>query len=89
MNKGVSGLVPLVAGGAYAHIWKAKPTDISKHQKAVGAVVALAAITNIWSLMTKSKIPDMEDRLMEKYVWTLDDDVLDSYAKGARFPNAK
>ena len=32
MNKGVTfGLFPLVAGGAYAHIWKMKPTDISKH----------------------------------------------------------
>ena len=32
VNKGVTfGLVPLVAGGAYAHIFKTKPADISKH----------------------------------------------------------
>ena len=33
VNKGISfGLVPLVGVGAYAHIWKTKPTDISKHR---------------------------------------------------------
>ena len=51
VNKGISfGLVPLVGGGAYAHIWKTKPTDISKHKKAVMVSLGLAAITNLWAL---------------------------------------
>ena len=51
VNKGITfGLVPLVGGGAYAHIWKTKPTDISKHKKAVMVVMGLAGITNLWAL---------------------------------------
>ena len=51
VNKGISfGLVPLVGGGAYAHIWKTKPTDISKHKKAVMVSLGLAAVTNLWAL---------------------------------------
>ena len=31
-NKGITfGLVPLVGGAAYAHIWYSSPKDISKH----------------------------------------------------------
>ena len=91
VNKGISfGLVPLTALGAYGHIWKTKPSDIGKHQKAVGGVIALAVLTNMWAAYSNGQIPVMEDRLVEKYVWPLPDSTLTNYAKGnRRFPNAK
>ena len=89
-NKGVSFfLVPLVGVALYAHILKMQPTDVSKHKKAMGAVLGLAVLTNCWALASYQKLPGLEDRLIEKYVYTLDDATLNSYARGARFPNAK
>ena len=71
-------------------MYKAKPTDLSKHKKIFGVTIALAIITNIWGLNSSMKIPVMEDHLMEKYVWTLDDSALENYAKGGyRWPHAK
>ena len=91
MNKGISfGLVPLVGAGAYAHIYKTKPSDLSKHKKAIGATIGLAILTNLWAAYSSSQIPNIEDRCIEKYVWTLDDSTLTNYSKGGRrFPNAK
>ena len=50
---------------------------------------AIAALTNIYALMSSQKIAPTEDRLIEKYVWTLDEQTLNNYARGSRFPNAK
>ena len=53
-------------------------------------MLALALLTNIWAAYSNSKIAPMEDRLIEKYVWTLDQPTLDKYSKGGhRFPNAR
>ena len=91
INKGISfGLVPVVGTAAYAHIYKTKPTDLSKHKQAIGATIGLAVLTNLWAVYSSQQIPKMEDHLMEKYVWTLDDETLSNYAKGGRrWPNAK
>ena len=90
MNKVTTGLVPLTAGAAYAHIFKTKPTDTSKHMKAIAVVGSLAFITNIYAVYARGQIAPTEDRLIEKYVMTLDDSTLTNYVKGnRRFPNAK
>ena len=90
LNKAVSALVPLVGISAYCHIWKAKPKDTSKHTKAIAGVTALALLTNIYAAYSRSQIAPTEDRLIEKYVYTLDDKTLNNYALGGRkFPNAK
>ena len=91
VNKGISfGLTPLVFAGAYAHIYKTKPTDLGKHKMAMAGTLALAVATNICALyMSSQYIPAMKHRLMEKYVYTLDDATLLNYTKGTRFPNAK
>ena len=89
-NKGVSfGVVPLIGAAAYAHIWKTKPTDLTKHKQAMAVALGLAMLTNIWALSSYQRLPGLEDRLIEKYVYPLDDKTLDSYAKGSRFPYAK
>ena len=55
VNKGISfGLVPLVGTGAYAHIYKTKPTDLTKHKKAIGATIGLAILTNLWAAYSSS-----------------------------------
>ena len=55
----------------------------------MGGVLALALLTNVWAAYSRQQIPQMEDRLIEKYVWTLDQVTLDNYSKNVRFPNAK
>ena len=54
VNKAVTGFVPLVAGGAFAHIFKVKPVDTSKHMKAIAAVTSLALLTNIYAAYSRS-----------------------------------
>ena len=54
LNKAVSGIVPVVALGAFAHIYKAKPADTSKHMKAIAAVSSLALLTNIYAAYSRS-----------------------------------
>ena len=90
INKVVSfGILPVVGAAAYAHIWKTKPKDLTKHKQAIAATVVLAVLTNIWATYSSAQIPAMEDRLIEKYVWTLDNQTLDNYANRRRFPNAR
>ena len=90
-NKGVSfGLVPLVGLGAYAHIFKTKPTDLTKHKQAICATIGLAILTNVWAAYSSAQIPAMRETLTDKYVWTLPDQTLEKYAQGNHmFPNAK
>ena len=50
VNKGVTfGLAPLVGIGLSGHIWKTKPTDISKHKKVGVGVFTLMVLTNVAS----------------------------------------
>ena len=90
INKGVSfGLAPLVGAGIGAHIYKVAPTDLSKHKMAGAGVLALAVFTNIWATYSSSQLRPMEDRLIEKYIWPLPNDVLEKYKSNHAFPNAK
>ena len=54
VNYGVTGSVPVVAGAAFAHIFKTKPDNYSKHSKAVAGIVGLAILTNMFAAYSKS-----------------------------------
>ena len=90
INKGVTlGLAPVVGLGLYAHIWKAKPTDITKHKQVGAGLLALCVLTNSAAMYYSGQKAPLEDKIIEKYIWPLPTEVLESYSKNHRFPNAK
>jgi hypothetical protein len=60
-----------------------------KERTAMG-VAALAVLTNIRAFDASSKIPQIESRLIDKYVITLPESQLDRYANSKQvFPGAR
>jgi hypothetical protein len=91
MNKAVVfGLIPLTfIGIAAVHYKYPSKYQMYKERTAMG-VAALAVLTNIRAFDASSKIPQIESRLIDKYVITLPESQLDRYANSKQvFPGAR
>ena len=60
-NKGYSfAFTPLVCAGLFGHIWKAAPTDLSKHKKLGAGVLGFAVLSNAYAAYASGQIFPME-----------------------------
>ena len=74
------GVAPFIGAGLAGQIAYFKPTDLGIHMRVGAVVVGLGVLTNVLSMQAGKKIPDMEERLIDKYVMPLDDLTLSKYA---------